>query len=86
MNNTEKKLDALIDALGFDVECIRHIYVNGVRHCGDVSTIPATPMDDIQYDINYKFNKRKNLTGGDLAKVLDVNMGLMRTAWEATNE
>jgi hypothetical protein len=45
MNNTEKKLDALIDALGFDAE---QVNVNPRRH----DRYPSEPIYD------YKLTKR----------------------------
>jgi hypothetical protein len=58
MNNTEKKLDALIDALGFDVEQVSKVYINGVMYCESVSLMPVTPMDNIVHPIYYKLTKR----------------------------
>lgn len=64
MNNIEKKLDALIDALGFDVEEIITIASEAdvnewnkmflSRHC---SAITTRPVDDI----NYKLTKRNTV-------------------------
>tara|TARA_R110000851_G_scaffold106661_1_gene226103 strand:+ start:423 stop:767 length:345 start_codon:yes stop_codon:yes gene_type:complete len=58
MNNTEKKLDALIDALGFDVEEVSKVYINGVMYCGNESLIPVSTIDNIVHTIDYKLTKR----------------------------
>jgi hypothetical protein len=76
MSNTEKKLDALIDALGFDVEevvttvhppfSIMKAFTDRYNQQGPVHTV------------NYKLTKRDNtvrdwsVTGNDLIDSLDV--------------
>jgi len=52
MNNTEKKLDALIDALGFDVEAVS---------VGNYELIKAKGLRPaiVQEVFNYKLTKRK---------------------------
>ena len=65
ITNVEKKLDALIDALGFDVE--ETTVVNGVT----MSVRDATIIDvycKAPENINYKLTKRKTLT--DIAEEL----------------
>ena len=51
MNNTEKKLDALIDALGFDIEETRR-NIESVAKGGDGQALYTTPLFD------YKLTKR----------------------------
>ena len=58
MNNTEKKIDALINALGFDVECVSKTYINGQLYRGDGSVIPISPMDSVFCDVDYRLTKR----------------------------
>jgi hypothetical protein len=69
MNNTEKKLDALIDALGFDVEQVSKVYINGVMYCGNESLIPVSTIDNIVHTIDYKFTKRDEPTINPLAEI-----------------
>jgi hypothetical protein len=64
MNNTEKKLDALIDALGFDVEVAM---TKKGRPYGSLAGSPAYAavhrfVDGLwyEYDIDYKLTKRKS--------------------------
>jgi hypothetical protein len=64
MNNTEKKLDALIDALGFDVE------VSMSKKGRPYASLASSPAgvevykldNDLYYecDNNYKLTKRKD--------------------------
>jgi hypothetical protein len=56
MNNTDKKLDALIDALGFDVE---QVNVNPRRH----DRYPSEPIYD------YKLTRRDEPTINTLAEI-----------------
>jgi hypothetical protein len=64
MNNTEKKLDALIDALGFDVEKV-------------VTTVHPPHFTDMYIEqgpvhtVNYKFTKRDAPVVDDSIKVSD---------------
>jgi hypothetical protein len=80
MNNTEKKLDALIDALGFDVEEIRtrdnEAYNHDLRaYGGMLGMMPANGRDYITTE--FKLTKRdktvhdSSVTGNDLIDSLD---------------
>ena len=55
----EKKLDALIDALGFDVEETCKTFINGAEYGGTAGIFPVTPMDDVTHAANYKLTKRQ---------------------------
>lgn len=76
MSNTEKKLDALIEALGFDVETINKTYING-REVGDetpTGIIEFSPHDLIVHTTDYKLTKRVDL---DLINAMDRCIELM---------
>jgi hypothetical protein len=78
MNNIEKKLDALIDALGFDVE------VSMTKKGRPYASFASSPAgvdvykldDDLYYecDSNYKLTKRDDV---DLVKAMDRAIELM---------
>tara|TARA_R110000764_G_C10808163_1_gene359907 strand:+ start:218 stop:493 length:276 start_codon:yes stop_codon:yes gene_type:complete len=55
MNNIEKKLDALIDALGFDVEVIDSGFT-----VVKVSELDTTPYPDKIHRTDYKLTKRND--------------------------
>ena len=78
MNNTEKKLDALIDALGFDVELSM---TKKGRPYGSLASSPAGVEvykldDDLYYecDSNYKLTKRADV---ELIKAMYRSIELM---------
>jgi hypothetical protein len=69
MNNTEKKLDALIDALGFDVEEIGglncHDYAQHLMDVGGVIPVNASDYRTTEY----KFTKRDEPVVNPLAGI-----------------
>lgn len=65
MNNCEKKLDALIDALGFDVEAVDGDVFQGVYSGREVYNKEV---------INYKLTKRDDVA---LVKAMDRAIELM---------
>jgi hypothetical protein len=74
MNNTEKKLDALIDALGFDVEEV----VTTVHPPFSIMKAAFTDRYNQQgpvHTVNYKLAKRDELTVNLAATKAFKNMG-----------
>ena len=68
MNNTEKKLDALIDALGFDVEIEYKKRKTDIINFGLVGDITIGNRPKPEYD--YKLTKRNFTSKPSLHKVV----------------
>jgi hypothetical protein len=92
MNNTEKKLDALIDALGFDVEVIETITLSGKplekpdMTPGAFLPVEASDLRDIIRVIDYKLTKRKVNGKSELHRIVREYESGHRSIGDMLNE
>jgi hypothetical protein len=79
MNNIEKKLDALIDALGFDVEVVHTTTLSGQSlQKPEINNpfvkVSAEDVRNIVRKVDYKLVKRHKVSDKDMKIILDAEL------------